>query len=289
MWTNRCLRQRPRSFPLVLRDWKLSSDGTKFAYGGDEVEVSVWDAELAFQALKGAEEAQPGKKRKKGVTLFPAELWRAKNVANDTLGLRQPVRITSLAFLDPHARCLIAGTELGDARRYDTRTDRRPVAEIKLIGRTGGVRVVKKGANDNEVFISDNGSNLFSIDLRNGKIAYGYKGLSGSVNAIAVTPKLLATTALDRFARVHSVCPPPELSGKQQGNRGTVLEKVFTKSIPTCIVWDGASTTCERAYEDNDDIWENMEHIADESGSDMEGSARRKHRKNDTLHINIGQ
>ena len=27
-----------------------------------------------------------------------------------------------------------------------------------------------------EVFISDNGSNLFSMDLRNGKIAYGYKG-----------------------------------------------------------------------------------------------------------------
>ena len=28
-----------------------------------------------------------------------------------------------------------------------------------------------------EAFISDNGSNLFSVDLRNGKIAYGYKGL----------------------------------------------------------------------------------------------------------------
>jgi len=146
------------------------------------------------------------------------------------------------------------------------------VAEIKLIGRTGGVRVVKKGANDNEVFISDNGSNLFSIDLRNGKIAYGYKGLSGSVNAIAVTPKLLATTALDRFARVNSVCPLPELSGKQQDSRGTVLEKVFTKSIPTCIAWDGAPTTCEGAY---DDIWENMEDVADESESDMEGSSCR--------------
>ena len=28
-----------------------------------------------------------------------------------------------------------------------------------------------------EVFISDNGSNLFVVDLRTGKIAYGYKGL----------------------------------------------------------------------------------------------------------------
>lgn len=94
---------------------------------------------------------------------------------------------------------------------------------------------------------------------------------------MAVTPKLLATTALDRFARVHSVCPPPELSGKQQDNRGSVLEKVFTKSVPTCIVWDGASTMCERACGDGDDLWENMEHVADESESDMEGSVRRKH------------
>ena len=99
------------------------------------------------------------------------------------------------------------------------------------------------------------------------------------MNAIAVTPKLLATTALDRFARVHSVCPPPELSGEQQDNRGSVLEKVFTKSIPTCIVCDGTSAMCERAYEENDDIWENMEHVADESESDVEGSVRRKHRR----------
>ena len=71
---------RITALPTRLRDWKLSMDGTKFAYGGDEVEVSLWDAELAFQALRGAEEGQPGKKRKKGATLFPAELWRAKNV-----------------------------------------------------------------------------------------------------------------------------------------------------------------------------------------------------------------
>jgi ribosome biogenesis protein NSA1 len=91
---------------------------------------------------------------------------------------------------------------------------------------------------------------------------------------MAVTPSLLATTALDRFARVHSVYPPPELLGGQQDHRGSVLEKVFTKGIPTCIVWDSTPTICESAY---DDIWQNMEDVSDES--DMEGSVRRKHRR----------
>lgn len=29
-----------------------------------------------------------------------------------------------------------------------------------------------------EVFVADNGGGLFALDLRNGKIAYGYKGLA---------------------------------------------------------------------------------------------------------------
>ncbi|KIL69706.1 hypothetical protein M378DRAFT_184111 [Amanita muscaria Koide BX008] len=269
------------TLPIRLRDWKLSDDATKFIYGGDEVDVSLWDTELAFQAVepKKREGGLLGKKRTRN-DLFPGELWRAKNVANDALGLRQPIRINSLTFLDPtsSATHVLAGTELGDARRYDTRAGRRPVAEITSIGRVGGVRVVSKGANDNEVFISDNGSNLFSVDLRNGKVLYGYKGLSGSVNSIAATPRILATTALDRFARIHSVAPPPENAGQRQDHRGEVVEKVFTKSNPTCILWDGDSAICEKRNVDDDDgIWENMEHVGDES--DGEKSVRKKHRQ----------
>ncbi|KAF8628347.1 hypothetical protein AX15_003887 [Amanita polypyramis BW_CC] len=286
-YENADLSSQITALPTRLRDWKLSVDETKFAYGGDEVELSVWNTERAFQIPKETverEEESRCKKRKRNDVLFPAEIWRAKNVANDGLGLRQPVRITSLAFLDStlNATNLLAGTELGDARRYDTRASRRPVAEFKAIGRLGGVKVLEKGANENEVFIGDNGSSLFSVDLRNGKIVYGYKGLSGSVNSIATTPKYLATAALDRFARIHSVEPPPERAGQQQNQKGQVLEKVFTKSIPTSIVWDEHSHAGEKGEdedEDDDEIWTGMQHVGDESEPVDHGTSKHKRRK----------
>lgn len=55
-------------------------------YGGDEVEVSLWDAERAFsESVQVSEEAinNTGKKRKERkdkVKLLHGEVWRAQNV-----------------------------------------------------------------------------------------------------------------------------------------------------------------------------------------------------------------
>jgi ribosome biogenesis protein NSA1 len=70
------------SLPTRLHDWKLSSDGITFAYGGDEVDVSVWDTEAAFQVQAGdsTHSLTNSKKRKRNDNLFPGEVWRAKNV-----------------------------------------------------------------------------------------------------------------------------------------------------------------------------------------------------------------
>lgn len=61
----------------------MSADNQTFAYGGFEVDLSVWDAEKAFSASTSPEilptENGTGKKRKRE-TLFPGEIWRAKNV-----------------------------------------------------------------------------------------------------------------------------------------------------------------------------------------------------------------
>jgi ribosome biogenesis protein NSA1 len=60
----------------------MSDDRETFAYGGDEVDLSIWSAELAWQpkpetsTLSGSS----SKKRKRGDDLFPAEIWRARNV-----------------------------------------------------------------------------------------------------------------------------------------------------------------------------------------------------------------
>jgi len=67
------------SLPTRLEDWRMSPDQDTFAYGGEEVDLSVWDTEKAFSA-----EPQGGvvpKKRKRNELLL-GEIWRARNVGN---------------------------------------------------------------------------------------------------------------------------------------------------------------------------------------------------------------
>jgi len=159
------------SIPTRLSDWHLSEDANYFTYGGDEVEVSVWDTIRAFDPSRHLLPGSAvGTKRKKAqkTELIEGEIWRAKNVcpnwfmlarnhlkesqvSNDSLNLRQPVHNTSLTFLAPvsggpgPAHHILAGTRLGSVRRYDTRAARKPVADWKGVGKVGGIRKVQRG------------------------------------------------------------------------------------------------------------------------------------------------
>ncbi|KAG6854322.1 hypothetical protein C0991_008217 [Blastosporella zonata] len=253
------------SLPNRLHAWRMSGRQDTFVYGGDEVDVSLWDAERAFtpQYMPSGPEV---KKRKRDA-LFPGELWRAKNVQNDDLGLRQPLRITSLTYLSPSSAShhLAAGTELGNIRRYDTRAARRPVSDWK-VAKIGGIR---------ELFASDNGSNLYAVDLRNGKVAYGYPGISGAIVSSAPSPSFLASASLDRYVRIHSTFSPPPKVGQQQEQKGAVLDKIFMKSTPTVIVWDHAVTQESTVSTQDDDVWETMATTGVDSDDD---STRRRKR-----------
>jgi len=68
------------ALPTRLKDWRLAPDSQTFSYGGEEVELSVWNTEQAFSPPAVEETAVPGKKRKRSEALLPGELWRAKNV-----------------------------------------------------------------------------------------------------------------------------------------------------------------------------------------------------------------
>ena len=159
---------------MRLCSWRLSPSSETFAYGGNEVDLSVWDTERAFATTDDAsqtDDAQPpsgGKKRKRGGDLLPAEVWRAKNVGkpllyyrsvshlisqlpNDPLSLRQPIHITSLTYLQKsssQSNHLATGTETGDVRRYDTRAAKRPVANWKGIAKVGGIKTVEAGLHE---------------------------------------------------------------------------------------------------------------------------------------------
>ncbi|CAA7271744.1 unnamed protein product [Cyclocybe aegerita] len=251
------------TLPSRLFDWQMPEDCNNFAYGGDEVDLSLWDTELAFTSA--SKNSATSRKRKRNDDLFPGEAWRARNVPNDHFTLRQPIRITTLTFLQStcNSHHLMTGTQFGDLRRYDTRAARRPVSNWTGLGKRGGVRVIEKGISEHELFMGDNGSNLSSIDLRTGRILYGYKGFSGAVTSISASPKVMASASLDRNARVHSTFPPPLTSGNNQDGRGEVLGKWYLATVPTVVVWDkrAMSPRNDEHGDDNDDVWDNLENV----------------------------
>ena len=84
-------RERQYLLPMRLCSWRLAPDGTMSSYGGDEVELSVWDVEAAFApklqpppattSTESPQQPESTRKRKRSTEpLLPGELWRAKNV-----------------------------------------------------------------------------------------------------------------------------------------------------------------------------------------------------------------
>lgn len=144
-----------------------------------------------------------------------------------------------------------------------------------------------------EVFVADQTSNLFSIDMRNGRVIYGYKGnpfsllsyfilsgcigrlflmqgIAGAITSMAPSPAGLISTSLDRYARVHSTYPPPPEAGQPQDEKGVVLEKLYMKTIPTCVVWDGVTDEDTDDYDDNDDRMRSGDGADDDDSGDDE-------------------
>jgi len=70
------------SLPSRLCDLKFSENWETLAYGGDEVDLSVWNTELTFKShpTESSQSSGSTKKRKRNDDLFPAEIWRARNV-----------------------------------------------------------------------------------------------------------------------------------------------------------------------------------------------------------------
>jgi len=74
----------------------------------------------------------------------------------------------------------------------------------------------------------------------------------------------MVSTALDRYARLHSVFPPPERAGSHQEQKGKVLEKAYLISVPTIVVWDQclSDEPSSSPHEQDDEVWNNMEHVS---------------------------
>jgi ribosome biogenesis protein NSA1 len=85
--------------PMRLCEWRTAPDGNTFSYGGDEVELSLWDLESAFapKQKQSPPQSEGTKKRKRANDLLPGEIWRAKNAhRNDHPAFPRPVLTSCL-------------------------------------------------------------------------------------------------------------------------------------------------------------------------------------------------
>ena len=76
--------QSHTALPSRLCDWRMAENGLNFAYGGDEVDLSLWSTERAFQTTSSSDPTPSHsnlKRRKKNQDLYPGEVWRARNVS----------------------------------------------------------------------------------------------------------------------------------------------------------------------------------------------------------------
>jgi len=69
--------------PMGIRHFKATHSGAQFAYAGKEVNLSLWNTELAFATENQSTEGNIDKtsKKRSRENLFPGEIWRAKNVS----------------------------------------------------------------------------------------------------------------------------------------------------------------------------------------------------------------
>lgn len=111
-------------------------------------------------------------------------------------------------------------------------------------------------------------------------------GLAGVVTSLAPSPNILVSAALDRYLRVHSIYPLAD-PGKQQDNKGDIVQKVYVKSIPTVVVWDQDSTSEnpspeneDEASKSDDDVWEGLQNVDDDDASDGSDAEVRRKRRN---------
>ncbi|KAJ2001750.1 Ribosome biogenesis protein nsa1 (NOP7-associated protein 1), partial [Coemansia thaxteri] len=218
-----------------------------FAVGGRELELSVWDAEVAHAASGNTSFVKPS----------CAPLFKSKNVSNDFLDLRVPVWITDMQFIgdDTTNPTIATSTGYKQIRIYDARAQQRPVHDWEVSKHP--INHILVSHTVPELYFADNVGNLQQLDLRTGKTIGGFKGIAGAVKAIALSEDgtKVAAAGLDRFLRVY------EATGMRRP-----LHRAYIKQRVTQIIWDWDSKDINQEEEEQkeaDIIWENMAKLDD--------------------------
>ncbi|KAI8879767.1 hypothetical protein K501DRAFT_218469 [Backusella circina FSU 941] len=247
-----------------------------FAIGGKGRDLCIYDikkivknGDATVETIDSAGPTKNTSPHKKQSERNTGLVFQAKNVKNDFLDLQQPVWIHDLQFMNKEATQVAVATHYHQFRLYDTKKARRPVISTE-IGKNP-IKSLAVGKDFNHVLFADTMSTAGMIDIRTGKQAALFKGLTGAVTSLitAPTPKFdddddssdkerfVASVSLDRFLRVH------EISTIYRN----VVDKAYLKQRLTCVLVDEGyeypvpkvKTEEEELEEEEDAMWEAME------------------------------
>ncbi|UMM38390.1 hypothetical protein L5515_009827 [Caenorhabditis briggsae] len=133
------------------------------------------------------------------------QVWSARNVPPDMLGLEIPIMITDARFI-PGQNTILEATKLHEMRVYDPRAQRRPVNKLKFM--ENPIMCTSLTNKTNQVLAANSIGEMGLFDLRS-KVhpMCKFKGQAGSIRSIDGHPTmpLAASVGIDRFLRVHDL------------------------------------------------------------------------------------
>ncbi|WKY12758.1 hypothetical protein Q1695_003952 [Nippostrongylus brasiliensis] len=133
------------------------------------------------------------------------QVWSARNVPLDFLGLEVPIACTDARYVDDSGN-IIEATKLHEMRLYDPRAQRRPVKKMPFMDVP--ITAVSRCYKDKHVLAANSIGEMGLFDLRS-KIhpVCKYKGQAGAIRSIDAHPTApyVATCGIDRFLRVHDI------------------------------------------------------------------------------------
>ena len=211
--------------------------GERVAVGGRDHELSVWNLATSDRE------------------------WRARNVPNDMLDLRKPVWVSAARFRTETT--LVVGTKHRQLRLYDSRAQRRPVADVEN-ATDHAVRQLML-LDENTALVADVAGSVQIFDLRKSTIRLRarYPGPAGSVRALARSGPLFAAAGLDRHVHIW------DYEARLTAPKKRPMLSIYCKQRLNALLWmpSLSTTTTDHLFPTatvNDD---------DESNDDDQGSS----------------
>ncbi|KAK5579720.1 hypothetical protein RB653_009406 [Dictyostelium firmibasis] len=204
-----------------LSGFAMNSSKDKFAFGGKEVNLTIWDLE-------------------KQVKTYVAKF------KHDFLNLQEPVSINVVKYMDDDK--ILTGNGF-KVKAYDLRSKSNRSSFLDVSFSKHPIQAIQyTNQREHYFYASDSIGKVFCYDVRTSKHFGSFKDSTGSVRDIAIHPTLplLATVGLDRYLRVYDL-----------DNR-KMLHKVFLKQRLSSVLFSKEEPTNDVAQED-EEIWKNLE------------------------------